>query len=93
MSQNLTSTSVGLQAARPTPRARIQSLRPSRAATVTTWLFRSNDELFKAVRSQSEAKVRQALEKGARINLKNAKGRTPLFGAVFAGSEAVLRLL
>ncbi|MCJ1263552.1 hypothetical protein MMC22_003422 [Lobaria immixta] len=90
---NLTTTSAGLQALETSPRARIQRRRPPRVFALVNWLFRYNGNLIKATESGDEAKVRQALKKGADVNTKNATGLTPLFLAVSTGNEVLLRLL
>lgn len=87
------STSVRLQEVQLSPQAKTHSRRHPRVAALANWLFRYNADLIKAVESEDETKVRNALEKGADVNSKNAESRTPLFGAVSTGNEVVLQLL
>lgn len=64
------------------PKAKTQSRRPPLIAALTNWWFCYNEDLIKAVESEDETEMLHALEKGAYVNTKNAKGLTPLFIAV-----------
>lgn len=75
------------------PKAKTQSRRPPLIAALANWWFRYNEDLIKAVESEDETEMLHALEKGAYVNTKNAKGLTPLFIAVATGNKAVLELL
>ena len=93
MWQNSTSTSVGLESLRLSPRPKIQSQRLLRASSTMTWLVRDDHGLFRAVQSQNETKVRQALKYGAGIDMKNAYGWTALHEAAECGHDKMVRLL
>lgn len=58
-----------------------------------TWLARDDHGLFKAVQSQNETKVRQALKYGAGIDIKNAYGLTALHEAAECGHDKMVQLL
>lgn len=71
ISQKLMSAPVAHQARKLSPKARTQSQRPPRVAALINWLFRYNEDLLRAVWSEDETKLQQALEKGADVNMKN----------------------
>ncbi|MCJ1469996.1 hypothetical protein MMC07_008641 [Pseudocyphellaria aurata] len=52
-----------------------------------------NTKLFEAVQSGDETKIRELLEEGVDINMKDLRGMTPLHHAVRSNSEGIVRLL
>ncbi|MCJ1462090.1 hypothetical protein MMC07_000690 [Pseudocyphellaria aurata] len=90
---NLPSPSIKPQASELSSRTKGQRRRPPRVAGLVNWLFRNNTKFCKAVQSEGETKIRELLEKGVDINMRDEHGMTPLHHAVCSNSVNIVRLL
>jgi len=50
-------------------------------------------QLFYAIMSNDEIKVKRLIEEGADVNRVDALGQTPLYEAIFSGNQRILKLL